>query len=223
MNKSSKRSSFGRIITLVLILIIPGLLHYYLRQTGENIYKPLPFLGRVEEGAVSQVQPFELLNHNDQLVEFPGRPVITVVNFMHTECDAFGSLMTAAMAKVASKFGEHPMVELYSISLDPGDTPEVLKKYADSVNVSGTKWQFLTGDKNETSRIAKEQFHVDGFYDSNSEKVVHSPYFILLDSKQQIRGYYEFHSKDEVKRLIGEMILLITEDSRSQKNVVSNE
>src|SRR5690606_22561387 len=131
-----------------------------------NIYKPLPFLGRVEEDAVTQVQPFELLNHNEQLVKFPGKPVITVVNFMHTECDAFGALMTAAMAKIASKFGEHPMVELYSISLDPNDSPKILKKYADSVDVSGTKWQFLTGDKDETSRIAREEFLIDGFYDS---------------------------------------------------------
>ena len=218
MNKSSRRSSFGRIITLVLILIIPGLLHYYLRQTGENIYKPLPFLGKVEEVATTQVQSFELRNQDNQLVRFPRQPVITVVNFMHTDCDAFGDLMTAAAAKIARKFGDHPMIELFSISLDPSDSPKVLKQYADSINIKGTKWQFLTGDLDQTSRIAREEFHLDGFYDAATGNVVHSPYFVLLDSKQQIRGYYEFHTKEEVERLIGEMILLITEDSRSQKN-----
>ena len=198
-------------------------MHYYLRQTGENIYKPLPFLGSAAEGAATTVQPFELRNQSNEVVRFPGEPAITVVNFMHTECEAFGDMMTAATARIANKFGEHPMVQFYSISLDPSDTPEVLNRYAESVDIQGTKWQFLTGDEDETSRIAREEFYLDGFYDSANKRVVHSPYFVLLDSKQRIRGYYEFHTKEEVERLIGEMILLITEDSRSQKNSDTHE
>jgi len=224
MIKKNRRSSLGKIITLVLILIIPGLLHFYLRQTGENVYKPLPFLGRNGKDSITQVQPFQLINENNEQVDFPNGNSITVVNFTHTDCEAFGDLMNLAMVKIAKKFGKHPMVDLYSISLDSNDRPEVLKKLYNKYNVSDTKWHLLTGDPRETSRIAREEFRIDGFQDTlRNNKIIHSPFFVLLDSKQQIRGYYEFFTKDEVDRLIGEIILLITEESRNQKGLHKNE
>lgn len=219
MIKEKKKSSLGKVITLVIILLIPGLLHLYLRQTGENTYKPLPFLGKSRTKEITTIHPFQLLNENNEAVNFPERNSITVVNFMHTNCDAFGSLMSSAMEKIAMKFGKHPRVNLYSISLDSSDTPEVMKEYSKRYNSSLTNWQFLTGPNLETSRIATEEFLVDGFQDTGNNTVIHSPFFVLLDSKQQIRGYYEFFTKDEVDRLIGEMILLITEESRNKKDI----
>lgn len=215
MTKKNKVNSLGKIITLVLILLIPGLLHLYLRETGKNTYLTLPFLGKTEQGEVTKVSPFQLVNEKNKVVKFPERNSITVVNFMHTDCDAFGESMNAFMDKVAQKFGKHQMVNLYTISLDSNDTPEVLKKYSERYQMGTTNWQFLTGPNEVTSRIAREEFLLDGFVPSvnHGHEVIHSPFFVLLDSKQQIRGYYEFFTKDEVDRLIGEMILLITEES----------
>lgn len=219
MAEKNKKYSLGKIITLVVILLIPGLLHLYLRQTGENIYKSLPYLGQEEVGSITQVQPFQLVNQDGKVVNFPERTSLTVVNFMHTDCEAFGNMMELAMDKVAKKFGKHPMVNLYSISLDSNDTPEVLKTHSDRYHIEETNWQFLTGDEQETSGIAREEFMLDGFRDTlNNAGIVHSPYIVLLDTKQQIRGYYEFYTEDEVDRLVGEMILLITEESKSKKN-----
>jgi len=218
MIKEHKKSSLGKIITLVIILLIPGLLHLYLRQTGENTYKALPFLGKNGSKEITTIHPFQLLDSNNETVNFPERNSITVVNFMHINCDAFGNIMNSAMEKVAVKFGTHPMVDLYSISLDSSDTPALLKEYSKHYNSSLMNWQFLTGSNAETSRIAREEFFIDGFQDAGNNKVIHSPFFVLLDSKQQIRGYYEFFTKDEVDRLIGEMILLITEESRKNGN-----
>lgn len=219
MAEKNKKYSLGKIITLVVILLIPGLLHLYLRQTGENIYKSLPYLGKGEVGSITQVQPFQLVNQDGKTVDFPERNSLTVVNFMHTNCEAFGSMMELAMDKVAKKFGKHPLVNLYSISLDSNDTPDVLKALSEKYHIEDTNWQFLTGNEKETSRIAREQFMLDGFRDTlNDNGIVHSPYIVLLDAKQQIRGYYEFYTEDEVDRLVGEMILLITEESKSKKN-----
>lgn len=217
MTEKKKRSSFGKMITLVLILLIPGLLHFYLRQTGENIYVELPYLGSPHSDT-TQVQPFQLINQDSMVVSFPERESITVVQFMHSNCLQFGPYMDMAMERVARKFGKHPSVDLYSISLDSSDTPSVLKEIAMKHNIEGTNWQFLTGSASETSRIAKEEFWLDGFADPHrNNHIIHSPFFVLLDSKQRIRGYYEFFTKDEVDRLIGEMILLVTELSRENK------
>jgi len=219
MTKKNKKYSLGKIITLVLILLIPGLLHLYLRQTGENIYISLPYLGKHEVGSITKVQPFQLVNQDGQTVNFPERTSLTVVNFMHTDCEAFGPMMELAMDKVAKKFGKHPMVNLYSISLDSNDTPPVLKALSDKYHIEGMNWQFLTGSEKETSRIAREEFLLDGFRDTfNNGGIIHSPFIVLLDTKQQIRGYYEFYTEDEVDRLVGEMILLITEESKGKKN-----
>jgi|SRR5690554_576852 protein SCO1/2 len=219
MAVKNNKYSLGKAITLVLILLIPGLLHLYLRQTGENIYKSLPYLGNEAVGSIKQVQSFELLNQDNEIINFPERPSITVVNFMHTDCEVFGGMMELAMDKVAKKFGKHQMVNLYSISLDSNDTPAVLKTLSNKYHAKETNWQFLTGSESETSRIAKQEFMLDGFRDTlNSDRIIHSPFLVLLDSKQQIRGYYEFYTKDEVDRLVGEMILLITEDSKEKRN-----
>lgn len=222
MAERNKRYSLGKIITLVLILLIPGLLHFYLRQTGENVYLELPYLGSPLSDT-TQVQPFQLINQDSILISFPERESITVVQFMHSDCQQFGAYMNLAMARVAKKFGEHPMVDLYSISIDSNDSPTVLKEMAEHYGAGGTNWQFLTGTGEETSRIAKEEFWLDGFADHRNNSFIHSPYFVLLDSKQRIRGYYEFFTKDEMDRLVGEMILLVTELSRENKVNLQNE
>ena len=219
MVKGKKFSSFGRIITLVLILVIPGLLHYYLRQTGQNVYIELPYPGSPEPGSVTRVAPFSLVNEKAEPVLFPVRPSVKVIHFMHSDCDAFGGLMLESMDVMAKKFGKHPFIDLYSISLDTNDASEALTALADKYQTDQTNWQFLWGDADSTSRIAREHFLVDGYHDRISNEIIHTPYFILVDSKQQIRGYYEFHTKDEMERLIGEVILLVTEEYRRPENI----
>lgn len=219
MGKNKKFSSFGRIITLVLILVIPGLLHYYLRQTGQNVYHELPYPGSPEPGSATRVAPFSLQNQDGRTVSFPGRKSVKVVHFMHTECDGFGGLMIDAMDAVAKKFGKHPFVDLYSISLDPDDDAGRLSVLAERFQVEENNWQFLGGAADSTSKIAREHFLVDGYVDKVSDKIIHTPYFILVDSNQQIRGYYEYHTKDEMERLIGEVILLVTEEYRRPENI----
>src|SRR5699024_8624520 len=98
MAERNKRYSLGKIITLVFILLIPGLLHFYLRQTGENVYLDLPYLGSPLSDT-TQVQPFQLINQDSLLVRFPERESITVVQFMHSDCQQFGVYMNLAMAR----------------------------------------------------------------------------------------------------------------------------
>ena len=145
MSKNKKLNSFGRIITLVLILVIPGLLHYYLRQTGQNVYLELPYPGSPEAGSVTRVAPFSLTNEKGETVSFPERQSVKVVHFMHSDCDAFGGLMNEAMDALAKKFKKHPFVDLYSISLDPADDERILAALAEKYQTQQTNWQFLWG------------------------------------------------------------------------------
>jgi len=214
IEKGDRGKRVVKIVTLVIILFIPGLLHFYLRQTGENVYVNLPFLGSTGENAVKE---HELFNAADEAVMFPENGFISVVNFVHKDCDAFGVYMNQAMAKVAGKFQGHPYVKLYSIGLDGENSKDVIAELARPYNVSGAKWDFLYGSTDQVSRLAKEDLFIDAFQDSLTHELVHSPFFVLLDSDRRIRGYYEFFAKDEVDRLIGEIILLTTEEARKRE------
>src|SRR5205085_8303919 len=76
------------------------------------------------------------------------------------------------------------------MSLDPDyDTPEVLAKYGTRFEVAakGERWQFLTGPRPEMVRIAREIFRLPADENPN----MHSTKVALVDTKGQIRGYYD--------------------------------
>src|SRR6185369_9542661 len=80
-----------------------------------------------------------------------------VVNLIYTQCSNSCPLETAKLAQVqrllAGRVGKD--VFFYSISIDPFDTPELLKAYADKFGV-GPGWLFLTGKEADIALIAKK-------------------------------------------------------------------
>lgn len=74
---------------------------------------------------------------------------IVLVNFFFTTCQGICPPMTANLAKVQGLLNDHvgKEVVMISISVDPvTDTPQALKKYAESFKVQ-PGWYFLTGKK----------------------------------------------------------------------------
>lgn len=80
---------------------------------------------------------------------------IVLINFLFATCQAICPPMTANLAKVQKSLGEHvgKEVVMISISVDPEiDTPQVLKKYAESFKVQ-PGWYFLTGEKKNVDAV----------------------------------------------------------------------
>ena len=74
---------------------------------------------------------------------------VVLINFLFTTCKGVCPPMTANLARVQKYLGERVGrdVLLLSVSVDPEtDTPDVLKKYADSFKAQ-PGWYFLTGEK----------------------------------------------------------------------------
>jgi protein SCO1/2 len=74
---------------------------------------------------------------------------VVLINFLFTTCKGVCPPMTANLARVQKYLGERVGrdVVLLSVSVDPEtDTPDVLKKYADSFKAQ-PGWYFLTGEK----------------------------------------------------------------------------
>ena len=124
-----------------------------------------------------------------------GKPWIA--NFIFTSCAGQCPLMSAQMAKLQSQFSTETGFQFVSFTVDPKrDTPEILSEYADRYQAEKGRWFFLTGPEAEINRILKEFF-----LSPVEEPAMHSIRFILVDSKGEIRGYYDSSDAGAMKQL----------------------
>jgi protein SCO1/2 len=79
------------------------------------------------------------------------------INVIYTRCKDVCPLETAKLAQVQRLFGERMGKDIffYSISIDPWDTPKVLKAYAQKFGV-GPGWLFLTGKPEDITLITRK-------------------------------------------------------------------
>jgi protein SCO1 len=81
------------------------------------------------------------------LADFRGK--VVAVTFIYTSCMDTCPVLTALMAYVQDQLGSDfgKRITFVSITVDPErDTPEVLKRYAETFGADLNGWAFLTGD-----------------------------------------------------------------------------
>ncbi len=131
---------------------------------------------------------------------------ISVVDFIFTTCGGICPTMTANLKGVYVEFKNDPNVQFCSISVNPEyDSPEVFKKYAQKFDIDTTQWHFLTGQAKTIERLAVQDFKVG----SVDQPVFHSGYFVLLDFEGKIHGYYNGTIKEDVKKLMNDIRMLM--------------
>lgn len=233
-----KKAAFSLKKTLILlvILLVPGTIYYFLSGKVENKYKPLPYLGpkelsgtfhlsgekKIADTIYHKVQPFTLIDGGGEKSSFPIREgTLSVVNFFYTRCPSFCYRMNREMNEVAMFFSKSDRVYLYSISVDSTDQPAVLRQYGKRFQKKNTNWKFLVGDQQKVFQLANQEFLLNALKDTLQDSIfIHSPYMVLLDAQQHIRGYYNATEREEVSRLINEIKLLLTEELRNRKATV---
>ena len=128
-------------------------------------------------------------------------------------------MQTAEMAQLQEQWKDKPGLKLVSFSVDPEkDTTAVLSGYADRYKADAQRWLFLTGAKEEISRLVQEGFKLSAVAlagDGNAGSVImHSPRFVLIDKQAQIRGYYDSRDPQAIQQLKATSQLRLT-DKRS--------
>ena len=118
--------------------------------------------------------------------------------------------MTNNMLKIQDEFIDNNEVMLLSMSVTPEiDNVEILKQYAVDKGVIDSKWNITTGQKKHIYELArKSYFAVLKQGDGGLQDFIHSPNFILVDNKKQIRGIYDGTDENEVSRLIKDINIL---------------
>lgn len=145
-----------------------------------------------------EVPDFSLIERSRRpvaLSDLEGR--IWVANFIYTNCPETCPVQSAQMKELQEDFIHERDLRLVSITVDPErDTPNVLSEYAERFAADPRRWLFLTGEQEEIYRLAQDGFRLAaaeipyGKRPSSGATHAHSPRFVLVDRKGQIRGYY---------------------------------
>jgi cytochrome oxidase Cu insertion factor (SCO1/SenC/PrrC family) len=143
------------------------------------------------------------------------RGKIWIADFIYTNCTDTCPLQTAAMAKLQERWMKDGHLKLVSFSVDPErDTPEVLSRYAERYKADEKRWWFLTGAKEQITRLVQDGFRLsavpateDG---AQSSLVFHSSRFVLVDQEAQIRGYYDSRDPEALGRLNRDVTTLLS-------------
>jgi len=172
--------------------------------------KPLEGLNRY--GTVPEFSLVERSGKATTLADLRGS--IWIADFIYTTCQDTCPMQTAEMAQLQEQWKDRVGLKLVSFSVDPEkDTTAVLSRYADRYKADAQRWLFLTGAKEEISRIVQEGFRLSAVAlpgDGNVGSVImHSPRFVLIDKQAEIRGYYDSRDPQAMQRLKNDVATLI--------------
>ncbi len=169
-----------------------------------------------------KIANFSFINQNGKIItqkDYEGK--IYVADFFFTTCGSICPKMTTNLTVVQKAILYNPKVMLLSHSVMPDiDDVSILKKYAIKNGVIDSKWNLVTGDKKEIYRMARlsylavKQGKPNEMYD-----MVHTENFVLVDTKGQVRGFYDGTNLDKptvdgiknVKQLIEDIAFLCKE------------
>ncbi len=213
-------------------LLYFALLFIVLQSCSNQSDIKLPILGnrepveRIVDGKTmvdtiyQTIQPFSYFNQDSILVtekDFDGK--IYIADFFFTSCNSICPIMHRNMLDVYKKFKDNPKVKFLSHSIDiKYDLPSRLKIYATKLGVEGNQWEFVHGSRDSIFNIAAKNYLVSAFEDSSDPQgLVHQGWFILVDTKKQLRGAYDETKVDQVKLLMEDMDKLLLEEATNEK------
>ncbi|WP_428224333.1 SCO family protein [Flavobacterium sp.] len=136
---------------------------------------------------------------------------IHIANFIFTTCGSICPYMTKQLFKAGKQFEKDDEVVILSYSVMPWiDTPEVLKKYKETNQITKKNWHFLTGDKSKIYDLARKSYFAEeslGFT-KDSTDFLHTEHFLLVDKNKRIRGIYNGTLALEVEQMIQDVEVL---------------
>ena len=210
------------IIFFVLSAIILTLFYSALKPSKKlKIFNPADVNPELVDTTVQYVKKyhtiddFSFTNQNGKTItqkDYEGK--IYVADFFFTTCPSICVPMGENMAWLQNQIKDNPNIMLLSHTVMPDiDTPEVLKAYAEEKGVIDSKWNLVTGKKEDIYFIARKSYlAVKTSNSSELYDMVHTENFILVDAKKRIRGFYDGTKLEEVKRLLEDIRFLDSEE-----------
>lgn len=198
-------------------LIISILIASFLYSCKNQSDGPLPFIGQKDivdgDTIYHQIPDFSFVNQDNEIVSNGHyKDQLYIADFFFIHCPAICPKVRQQMLRIYDKYEDDGRVKLVSHTLDPvRDTVDALAKYAEKLDVVSTKWDFLTGERDEIWDIADEYFvaavedpTVEGGFD-------HSGRIILVDKDRHVRGFAEGTDPEDVTKFLNTIDQLLVE------------
>lgn len=138
---------------------------------------------------------------------------IYIADFFFAKCEGICPIMSTQMQRVHDRFSSNDRVRFLSHTVKPEeDSVPVLAEYAKTHGANPSVWHFVTGDKKELYKMARESYLVtvsEG--NGGPEDFVHTQFFAMVDPQRRIRGYYDGTDSLEVNKLIYDLEILLKE------------
>ncbi len=214
------------LLTLLLFLVVltAGMFFAYpLLKTEKKlkVYQPadvnprLVDMGKQGVHSNHSIADFSLINQEGRVVtekDFEGK--VYVADFFFATCPSICPIMSANIAKLQNAFKDEPKVMFLSHSVTPTmDSVPVLAEYGLRYGADPARWMLTTGDKQHIYELArKSYFAVLDEGDGGVQDFIHTENFMLIDSRRQIRGYYDGTSDVDMRRLADEIRILLKEE-----------
>jgi protein SCO1/2 len=213
---NSPRRSVQWLVWGGLVLTIIGIAVAFLgserRRSADSSTEELPVITQA-------LPPFRLTNHLGQPVtsaDFSNH--VTVADIVFTRCAGPCPEMTRRMSDLQQIVPADFPVKFLTVTTDPEfDSPEVLKRYGQRFNADPARWWFLTGDKSEIARLARDGLKLvaeetkPGERENDADLFIHSTVFVLLDKHGRLRGAIESTEPDFNTRVLRAVRRLVRE------------
>ena len=188
-------------------------LPYYNESTFTPIFASKSTM--LERQYTHAISDFSLLNQDSMVIDqktIEGK--IHIANFIFTSCGSICPTMTKNLKIVSDSLRYLKDFILLSYSVTPWiDKPYILKKYKDKNHIANKNWHFLTGQKGDIYKLARQSYFAeeDLGFNKDSTEFLHTEHFILVDKNKRIRGIYNGTLALEMKLLIDDVKTLNTE------------
>lgn len=152
---------------------------------------------------------------------------VILADFFFTRCPTLCPKLTRNMKalhdalKTRNKAGlqDTSRIQFLSFTVDPErDSVEALNKYAQKYEINPDNWWLLTGPKKRIYNFAMNELRL-GVPDSAAvdTSFIHTGFFVLLDRKRVVRGFYHGDDSTELSRLAADLIYITLEKDKSKK------
>jgi protein SCO1 len=193
----SRKSVFY--LVFFLCLVAAFLLALRLINNGEVLEK--------RHKVIAEVQPFTFTDQSGRIVtekDIAGKVVL--VEFFFTTCTTICPDMNRTMKGIYEQFKNEKDFLVLSHTSDPkNDSPERLKRYADSIG-AGPNWWFLTGRKDSLYSAARISYAVDDQKipaGDSAQDFIHTQLFALVHKDGVVRKkVYDSFNDEEMKELV---------------------
>jgi len=221
----SLKKSLPAIIIFIVFSAISLIVFYQLLSVDKRlpIYSPSDVNPKLVDASVKHIQinhkiaDFSLTNQNGKTItnkEYEGK--IYIADFFFTRCKTICIAMAYNMSELQAHYKEDADVMFLSHSVTPVmDSVPVLKAYANNKGVIDGKWNVTTGSKKHIYDLARKSYFAvldEGNGDEND--FIHTEQFVLIDKDRRIRGYYDGTEKEDMKKIIADIVLLKEEYSK---------